>query len=168
MNKDKKPTARQLRDLAVELKLTAEKLGCTVDTACRRALASDDPVAYLRLLAGEPEAAAAPAENGGPRAEPHAPQATAPVEPGQLVREYAITMPAVELPEALSSHLVHLEVRLNTGEQARGFHRLWLALLAQSARLNTSRPVYTRADVLRWIVEQLDKAWEEGDAKDEG
>lgn len=80
---------------------------------------------------------------------------------GPAIRTIAIELPiSDEEPVGYLEREMHLDVRLDPAA-SRAFRRLWKALDAQNARLQSRRHVgKSRADVVRWVFEQLALALE--------
>ena len=67
--------------------------------------------------------------------------------------EVAITLPVeTSGPEGYVS--THVEARLSP-KQAQGLHKVWRALETQAARTQDGKPVRSRADAVRWILEAV-------------
>jgi hypothetical protein len=77
------------------------------------------------------------------------------------IQTVALTVPiADDEPSGYLEREMHLDVRLDAAA-SRAFRRLWKALDGQNARLTTGRHVgKSRADVVRWMFEQLATALE--------
>jgi hypothetical protein len=81
--------------------------------------------------------------------------------PGPGIHTIALAVPIHdEEPVGYLEREMHLDVRLDP-DASRAFRRLWRALDTQNARLTTGRHVgKSRADVVRWVFEQLARAME--------
>ncbi|MBW3540759.1 MAG: hypothetical protein KY476_10850 [Planctomycetes bacterium] len=76
--------------------------------------------------------------------------------------ETAADLRSIELPLAdppatsyLAQETGHLDARLNTPAQRAGLRRLHAGLVAAGAQLAGGKPVVSKADVLRYLFEQL-------------
>ena len=156
-----KPTAKELHDYCQRLGITAKTAGKSLNKLIEEAHASDDPKAFLDLYAPsissageataveeEPpaEALAAPAPAAVATAEAESNSLTAILE----VPYVGEIPPGVYVPDSL-----HLEVRLRKPAIARAFKQLSVALLEKNVKLANGRPVYSSANVVEWLVEQL-------------
>lgn len=69
------------------------------------------------------------------------------------VDHLVIVAPLADPPESESQH-AKVEVRLNKAEK-EAFMRLRSGLRKTNARLSDGRPVWSSADVVRWIAQQI-------------
>lgn len=94
-----------------------------------------------------------------------------PVRP-QGLREVRPLLRSIELPLCdppedsyiARERLGHIDVQLKTPQQRRGLRRLHEGLIVAGARFQSGRPVSSKADVLRYVFEQLGAADPDGPA----
>lgn len=76
--------------------------------------------------------------------------------PAVEYREVQISVP-LEVAEPDGYVSTHVEVRLS-GRQAVGLHRLWRTLNRRDERTLNGKHVQSRADAVRWLLEELAEA----------
>lgn len=149
-----KPTAKELRDYCKHLGITAKSAGKPLKQLLEDAEANDDPKAFLELYAPVGAAEQIQKETPDPPAEK---KIAKPSSPTVKCKDISVTMPCVvSIPNGVyTPDAMHLDVHLRKQATARAFKRVWMALLQQHAKLSNGRPVYSAANVVEWLVEQI-------------
>ena len=143
---------KELRSRAKQLGITPESAGCPVEELIARARENEDPLAYLGLYVPEPAAAG---DESPPAADPPPDvDAESPPPPDvEAIVEVTLRVPLLDGdPPGHCGR--HVDAQLNA-DQAWTLKQLRIALDKTDARLANGKHVDGRADVIRWLMEQI-------------
>jgi hypothetical protein len=149
-----KPTAKELHDYCVRAGITAKIAGKPINKLIEEAHASDDPKAFLAMFApGDGRTFDVETESDDDTQEETAIPEVQDVE----FPEISIVVPFDPniAPNATVAGDLHLDVQLRRVKSQRAFKKVWSALIASNAKLVSGRPVYSMANVVEWVIEQI-------------
>jgi len=136
------------------IRAKAKELGITNPEIIQEAASSDDPAAFLEVLA---PADTPPMQNEEPRSPRPRPRVG-------VDTRFSLDMPLAACPNldtGFGPYLSrHVEVGNLTMRQRIGLYRLLHGLQASKVKLDNGKPIYQKVDVIRWLLEQAAAEWE--------